>query len=64
MTINTAKTKNNVVTCKDCINFDGTICDYNGLLCSEDDIPKLRCGGKGFEAWEAEGYFGKRNLVK
>lgn len=34
------------VTCDECMNFDGAICDYNGLLCDKDDIP--RCGMEGF----------------
>lgn len=35
--------------CGDCTNFDGVICDLSGLLCFEDDDPKLRCGYKGFK---------------
>lgn len=41
------------ISCKDCVNFDGTICDYNGLLCYEDDDP--RCNGEGFEGERKNG---------
>lgn len=41
-----------MVTCEDCVNFDGTICDYNGLLCDKDDYP--RCDMKGFIASGAD----------
>ena len=62
-TIATRKTNESyILTCKDCNNFDGTICDYTGLLCMEDDIP--RCGGEGFEPFTKEGYFGKRAMAK
>ena len=44
---------NERISCKDCVNFDGIICDYNGLLCYEDDDP--RCNGEGFEGERKNG---------
>lgn len=47
-----------MVTCEDCLNFDGTICDYNGLLCDKDDYP--RCDMKGYIAQEADPSYKKK----